>query len=103
MLGWVGDIEKLTLDNDNFRTVTFTGDHTQLTLMKIPPGDSIGWEAHDHLDQFLRVEQWSGRVELGRSEDSVDETHDVDPDWAIIVPAGIRSEEHTSELQSPCN
>ena len=25
MLGWVGDIERETLDNETFRTVVFTG------------------------------------------------------------------------------
>lgn len=89
MLGWVADVEATTLDNQNFRSVVFTGEHTQLTVMRLKPGEDIGWEAHDNLDQFLRVEQGSGRVELGRSEDNVDETHDVGPDWAIIVPAGV--------------
>ena len=89
MLGWVADIEKTTIDNGHFRSVVYTGAHTQLTVMRLKPGEDIGWEAHDHLDQFLRVEQGSGRVELGKSEDSVDETHEVGPDWAIIVPAGI--------------
>ena len=89
MLGWVADIEKTTIDNGHFRSVVYTGAHTQLTVMTLKPGEDIGWESHDHLDQFLRVEQGSGRVELGKSEDSVDETHDVGPDWAIIVPAGI--------------
>ena len=89
MLGWVADIEKTTIENGHFRSVVYTGAHTQLTVMTLKPGEDIGWESHDHLDQFLRVEQGSGRVELGKSEDSVDETHDVGPDWAIIVPAGI--------------
>lgn len=89
MIGWVGDIEKVTLDNGHFRSAVFTGEHTQLTVMRLRAGDDIGWEAHDHLDQFLRVEQGSGRVDLGYSEDSVDETHEVGPDCAIIVPAGI--------------
>ena len=35
MLGWVGDIERETLDNDTFRTVLFTGEHTQLTVMRL--------------------------------------------------------------------
>ena len=89
MLGWVGDIESVTLENRAFRTVVFTGDHTQLTLMRLQPGEDIGWEAHEGIDQFLRVEQGKGRVEFGKSEDSVDETHEVGPDWAVIVPAGI--------------
>ena len=89
MLGWVGDVEQATLDNDTFRTVLFTGEHTQLTVMRLGPGEDIGREAHPHLDQYLRVEQGTGRVELGRSEDAVDETHEVEDDWAIIVPAGV--------------
>ena len=89
MLGWVGDIERATLDNDTFRTVLFTGEHTQLTVMRLAPGEDIGREAHDHIDQFIRVEQGSARVELGTSEDRVEETHDVSDDWAMIVPAGI--------------
>lgn len=89
MLGWVGDIEKATLGNETFRTVLFTGDHTQLTVMRIGPGEDIGREAHHDRDQFLRVEQGQARVEFGNSEDTVDETHEVSEDWAIIVPAGI--------------
>ncbi len=89
MLGWIADIEQATLDNDTFRTVLFTGDHTQLTVMRLAPGEDIGLEAHDDIDQFLRIEQGSARVELGRSEGSIDETHDVADDWAIIIPAGI--------------
>jgi mannose-6-phosphate isomerase-like protein (cupin superfamily) len=40
-------------------------------------------------DQFLRIEQGRARVELGKTEQTVDETHDVEDDWAVIVPAGI--------------
>lgn len=89
MLGWVGDIEKETLDNETFRTVLFTGEHTQLTVMSIEPGDDIGREVHEHNDQFIRIEQGAARVELSASEDGVDETHDVEADWAFIVPAGM--------------
>ena len=89
MLGWIGNVEQATLDNDTFRTVLFTGEHTQLTVMRLGPGEDIGREAHPHLDQFLRIEQGTGRAELGRSEDVIDETHEVEDDWAIIVPAGV--------------
>ena len=89
MLGWVGDIEQETVGNTNFRTVVFTGEHTQLTVMRLASGEDIGLEAHDDRDQFLRIEQGQGRVELGRTEDSIDETHEVGDDWAIIVPAGV--------------
>jgi mannose-6-phosphate isomerase-like protein (cupin superfamily) len=89
MLGWIGDVESATLDNETFRTVLYTGEHVQLTVMRLAPGEDIGREVHPHLDQFLRIELGTGRVELGRSEDAVEETHDVEDDWAIIVPAGV--------------
>jgi mannose-6-phosphate isomerase-like protein (cupin superfamily) len=89
MLGWIDDIEKVTKENSTFRTVVFTGEHTQLTVMRLGPGEDIGREPHPHLDQFLRIEQGTGRAELGRSEDVIDETHKVEDDWAIIVPAGV--------------
>jgi mannose-6-phosphate isomerase-like protein (cupin superfamily) len=89
MLGWVGDIERLTLENSNFRTVVYTSGHTQLTVMSIPPGGEVGWESHGHLDQFLRIEKGQARLDLGHEEDSVDESHELGEDWAVIVPAGI--------------
>ncbi len=89
MLGWIDDIEKRTLENTNFRTVAYTGEHTQLTLMRLGPGEEIGWERHGNIDQFLRLEQGRARVEFGRTEDAVDETHEVADDWAFIVPAGV--------------
>ena len=88
-LAWVNDIEEVTLANDNFRTVVYTGEHTQLTVMRLGPGEEIGWEAHPHLDQFLRIEQGEARLELGRDEAQVDERHELSDDWAIIVPAGV--------------
>ncbi|MDQ3991430.1 MAG: cupin domain-containing protein [Actinomycetota bacterium] len=88
MAEWAGDIERATLDNDTFRTVLFTGRHTQLTVMRLGPGEDIGREMHPGLDQFLRVEQGSARVELGPTEDAVDRTHELKDDWAVIVPAG---------------
>ena len=88
MIGWIGDIEKTTLDNEHFRAVVFTGGHTQLTVMRLLPGEEIGWEMHDHLDQFLRIESGEAELDLGRTGDAVDETHPVSDDWAFIVPAG---------------
>ncbi|MET0902811.1 MAG: cupin domain-containing protein [Acidimicrobiales bacterium] len=85
---WVGDIEDATLANTTFRTVLFTGTHTQLTVMSIEVGGEIGWESHGHLDQFLRIEQGEGRLDLGPDEDTVSEQHAIADDWAVIIPAG---------------
>jgi len=89
MLGWIDDIARLTLGNEHFRAVIHTGEHTQLTVMRLGPGEEIGWESHGHLDQFLRIEQGRARVEFGRTGDAVDETREVEDDWAVIVPAGV--------------
>ncbi len=43
---------------------------------------------HDHLDQFIRIEQGSARVTMGATRDTVEETHDVEDDWAVIIPGG---------------
>jgi len=89
MLGWVGNVEQQTLENANFRTVLFTGGKVQLTVMSLAPGEEIGVEMHDHLDQFLRIEQGTAQVTFGRSAEVVDEEHDVADDWAVIVPGGV--------------
>lgn len=88
MTGWVGDIEKATLENTSFRTVLFTGASMQLTVMRVPPGEEVGLQMHDHLDQFLRVEQGHARVTMGPTEGEIAETHDLRDDWVVIVPGG---------------
>jgi mannose-6-phosphate isomerase-like protein (cupin superfamily) len=88
MDSWVGDIEQETLGNDTFRTVVFTGEHTQLTVMSIEPGDDIGGEVHDGHDQFIRIESGSARVELGGSEGAPARMQEAGDDWAVIIPSG---------------
>jgi mannose-6-phosphate isomerase-like protein (cupin superfamily) len=82
MKGFIGDIEKLTLENADFRRVVYTAKNSQLVLMSIPPGQEIGMETH-HLDQFLRFEQGTGKAVLDGVE------HDIKADWAVVVPAGM--------------
>ena len=85
---YVLDIEKETLGNDTFRTTLWTGDHLQLTVMRIKPGDDIGLEVHPENDQFLRIEQGRGRCQMGPAEDDLPFDEEVADDWAILVPAG---------------
>jgi mannose-6-phosphate isomerase-like protein (cupin superfamily) len=84
---WLGDIEQETLGNDTFRTVVLTGEHTQLTVMSIEPGDDIGGEVHDGHDQFIRIESGAARVELGGSGSAPEHVQEVGEDWAVIIPA----------------
>jgi mannose-6-phosphate isomerase-like protein (cupin superfamily) len=85
---YVVDIESKTVNNDNFRTTLWTGAHLQLTLMSIPVGGDIGLEVHPKNDQFLRLEQGKGRVQMGPKKSELTFERDVEDDWAILVPAG---------------
>lgn len=86
---WIGDIDAWTAENTTFRTVLSTGRHTQLTVMCIGPGEDIGREVHRRHDQFLRVVEGHARVELGPNEGEVEQTQQIGPGWAVIVPAGV--------------
>ena len=84
MKGFVGNIEKLTVESTDFRRVVYTGKHLQLVLMTLKPGEEIGAEVHEEHDQFFRVE-------AGRGEVTIDGVkHAVEDDDAVIVPAGAR-------------
>lgn len=84
MKGYVADIEKLTTGNTDFRRVLYTGKHLQLVLMALKPGEEIGAEVHDTHDQFLRVEQGSGKVTIDGADTPIED------DDVVIVPAGAR-------------
>lgn len=80
--GFLSNIEKDTVENDDFRRVLFTTKNSQLVLMSVAPEDEIGEEVHD-LDQFIRFESGEGYVTLGNFKQNV-----TDGD-AIVVPQGV--------------
>ncbi|QMT17398.1 cupin domain-containing protein [Planococcus maritimus] len=84
----VVNIEEATKQNDTFRTALWTGKNLQVTLMSIAPGDDIGLEVHEHGDQFLRVEDGQGLVQMGDSEDNLSFEEKAEDDYAILIPAG---------------
>ncbi len=84
MKGYCDDIEKLTVENTDFRRVLYTGGHLQLVLMTLPPGCDIGAEVHEDRDQFFRFEEGTGAVDI----DGV--ANPVEDGTAVIVPAGAR-------------
>ena len=84
MKGFCDNIEQRTIANDDFRRVLYTGHHLQLVLVTLQPGDEIGSEIHDDRDQFFRVEEGEGVVDI----DGV--ANPVSDDFAVIVPAGAR-------------
>jgi mannose-6-phosphate isomerase-like protein (cupin superfamily) len=81
MKGYTKNIERLSLENENFRKVLYTDKKSQLVLMSLAPGEEIGEEVHD-VDQFLRVEKGSGTTIL----DGI--SHPLEDGSVIVVPAG---------------
>jgi len=81
--GFVGDIEQLTLDNNYFRQVLFTGKYNQLVVMNINVGEDIGDEVHPKVDQFFRIEKGKAKFIFNEKEE-----HVVSNGEAVIVPAG---------------
>lgn len=82
--GYVVVIEKETKKNTDFRRVLYTGKHSQLVLMSIGPGEEIGEETHEDVDQFFRFEEGEGKVTIDGTE------HRVKDGNAVIVPAGAK-------------
>lgn len=82
MAGYVIDIEEKTESNENFREVIFTAPHSQLVVMNLLPGEDIGMEIHDNVDQFIRIEEGEGKAILDGEE------HIITDGSAIVIPAG---------------
>ncbi len=82
MRGYKDNIEKLTLENENFRRVLYTGKHSQLVLMTLQPNEEIGMEVHSENDQFFRFEKGTGLVLIDGNE------YQVQDGDAVVVPAG---------------
>ena len=82
------NIDQLTVHNDTYRTAIWTGKYLQATVMSINVNDDIGLEVHPDTDQFLRIEEGSGIVQMGNSRDNLNYQQHVFKDWAIFVPAG---------------
>jgi mannose-6-phosphate isomerase-like protein (cupin superfamily) len=81
-MGYVDHITDRARENTNFRTVLATGPHSQVVVMSIPPGDDIGAEVHEDVDQVLVIVSGHGESVLG------DERTAIGPGWLVQVPAG---------------
>lgn len=82
------NINEVTKLNNNFRTALWTGEHLQITLMSINVGESIGLEMHPDVDQFIRIEQGCGFVQMGNDKNNLNFERTVYDDFAIVIPAG---------------
>jgi mannose-6-phosphate isomerase-like protein (cupin superfamily) len=95
MKGFSSNIEKLTLENESYRKVLYTGKHSQLVLMCLKPKVEIGMEVHADNDQFFRFEKGQGKCIIDGNEYAVKDGS------AIVVPAGAKHNiVNTSEAES---
>ena len=80
-MAYTANIEKETLENENFRKVLYTAKNSQLVVMSLLPEEDIGVETHQ-LDQFIRIERGTGKAVLNGGE------YDLSDGSAVIIPAG---------------
>jgi len=85
---FVININEASKQNNTYRTALWTGKHLQVTLMSLKVGEDIGLEIHPDIDQFLRVEQGEGIVQMGKSKGNLNFERRIKDDSAIMVPAG---------------
>lgn len=78
------NIETETVENANFRKVLHTGKYSQLVVMSLKPGEDIGEEVHDNVDQFFRFEAGEAKVVADGEEYTVVE------DDVVVIPAGTK-------------
>lgn len=82
MIGYLVNIEEKTLQNENFREVLYTGQHSQLVVMSLAPSEEIGQETHEIVDQFIRIEDGEGKAVLNGEEST------LSAGSAVMIPAG---------------
>lgn len=78
------EIAKTAEMSADFRRVLWTGEHTQLVIMTIPPDGEIGEETHDENDQILSFVSGLGKAVVAG------ETKQVGPGDVVVVPAGVQ-------------
>ena len=76
------NVQQLALENNNFRKVLFTNEHSQVVLMSVLPGEDIGREVHKDVDQVLVFVKGAGEALVGK------ETHAIRAGDMFAVPAG---------------
>ncbi len=74
--------------NESFRQTVWTGESLQLTVMSVPVGGEIGVEAHDTLDQMLRVEQGVALIRIGEEGGRLRDARRVGAGSVFLIPAG---------------
>jgi mannose-6-phosphate isomerase-like protein (cupin superfamily) len=85
---YVINTEQIALQNANFRTAIWTGNHLQMTLMCIPPCGEIGTEIHESTDQLILIEAGMAVVKIGKCRNQMDFQRKLSKGDAVFIPAG---------------
>ena len=93
--GFVANIEKETLENENFRKVLYTSKNGQVVVMTLTPSEEIGMEVHEISDQFFRIESGEGKVIIDGEEAIVSDG------FAFVVPAGSQHNVINTSSEKP--
>lgn len=83
---FITNIEKDTINNNNYRNVIHTEYNIQLVLMSLKPNEEIGMEVHNNIDQFFRIESGIGIAEI--KEDNNISNYSLSDGSILIVPKG---------------
>ena len=78
------DIETLTRENQDFRREVATAERSEVVLMTIAPGEEIGEEVHEGIDQLLVFVDGNAEAMVA------DESAMVGAGQAVLVPAATR-------------
>lgn len=57
--------------------------------MSIPVDSDIGLEVHPKVNQFLKLKEGRGLVELGPTPNDLSFRKEINSNYAILIPAGI--------------
>ena len=81
----------------DFRRVLWTGEHTQLVIMTIPPGGEIGEEVHEDTDQILTFVSGTGEATVSGNKKAVAQGD------LVVVPGGPQAQlrQHRREPADP--
>jgi len=78
------DVARMARENEDFRRVLFTTERSQLVLMALEPGEEIGEEVHEGIDQVLAFVEGEGEAVIEG------EGRPVRAGSVAVVPGGTR-------------
>ena len=78
------EVVRLAAENEDFRRVLYTTERSQLVLMAVQPGDEIGEETHEGIDQVLAFVAGEGEAVVEG------ESKPVRQGSVVVIPSGTR-------------